>query len=63
WLKGRKEAFKSPLKPFIQIVFILFSLWVLGYMLLERPKQSLIGLLFVGVGGITYFISIRKNSR
>lgn len=63
WLKGRKEAFKSPLKPFIQIVFILFSLWVLGYMLLERPKQSLIGLLFVGVGGITYFISIRKNGR
>jgi len=57
WLKGRKEAFKSPLKPFIQIVFIVFSIWVLGYMLVERPKESLIGLLFVLVGGITYFIS------
>ena len=61
WLKGRKEAFKSPFKPFIQILFILFSIWVLGYMLAERPKESLIGLLFVVTGGITYFISNRSG--
>ncbi|MCY4217501.1 MAG: amino acid permease [Flavobacteriaceae bacterium] len=57
WLKGRKEAFKSPLKPFLQIAFILFSIWILSYMLYERPHESLIGLLFVGTGLITYFIS------
>lgn len=65
WLKGRKEAFISPLKPFLQIIFILFSIWVLGYMLVERPKESLIGLLFIFSGAITYFISNRnsKNNR
>ena len=63
WLKGRKEAFKSPFKPFIQIIFILFSIWVLGYMLVERPRESLIGLLFVFTGGITYFISNKDGKK
>ena len=61
WLKGRKEAFKSPFKPFIQIIFILFSVWVLGYMLVERPKESSIGLLFVATGAITYFLSNKTS--
>ncbi len=56
WLKSKKDAFKSPFKPFIQIIYILFSLWALGYMLVEQPKESIIGLLFVFVGGITYLI-------
>lgn len=61
WLKGRKEAYRSPFKPFLQIVFILFSLWALIYMLVERPKESLIGLLFVFTGWITYLISNRMS--
>ncbi len=56
WLKSKKDAFKSPFKPFIQIIYILFSLWALSYMLVEQPKESIIGLLFVFVGGITYLI-------
>ncbi|MEN8185939.1 MAG: amino acid permease [Bacteroidota bacterium] len=62
WLKSRKDAFKSPFKPFIQIIFIVFSIWALGYMLVERPKESIIGLLFVFVGGITYFIPNKNKS-
>ncbi|OAD40879.1 APC family permease [Polaribacter atrinae] len=61
WLKGRKGAFKSPLKPFLQIVFVVFSVWILGYMLMERPKESLIGLLFVLTGIVTYFFSNRTK--
>jgi len=60
WLKGRKGAYKSPLKPFLQIIFILFSLWILGYMLVDRPKESGIGLLFVLSGVGTYFMSKNK---
>ncbi|WP_394746953.1 APC family permease [Spongiimicrobium salis] len=60
WLKGRKGAFKSPLKPFLQIAFVLFSIWILGYMLFERPKESLIGLGFIATGVITYFLSAEK---
>jgi len=62
WLKGRKDAFKSPLKPFLQIAFVLFSLWILTYMFIERPKESLIGLLFVATGIITYFLSKHNTS-
>lgn len=62
WLKGRKGAYKSPLKPFLQIVFVVFSLWILGYMLIERPKESTIGLLFVLSGVITYFMSNKTES-
>ncbi|MFS4492676.1 APC family permease [Maribacter sp. 2308TA10-17] len=60
WLKGRKGAYKSPFKPLLQITFILFSVWILGYMLFERPKESAIGLLFVATGIGTYFMSKRK---
>jgi len=60
WLKGRKNAFKSPFKPFLQIAFVLFSIWILGYMLFERPYESTIGLLFVATGIGTYFMSKRK---
>jgi APA family basic amino acid/polyamine antiporter len=63
WLKGRKGAFKSPLKPFLQIVFVVFSIWILGYMLMERPKESTIGLLFVLTGVVTYFFSNSTKKR
>ena len=63
WLKGRKGAYKSPFKPFLQIVFILFSLWILGYMLVEKPKESAIGLLFVLSGVATYFLSKKSKRR
>lgn len=62
WLKGRKGAYKSPFKPLLQIAFILFSVWILGYMLFERPKESAIGLLFVLTGVLTYFMSKRKGA-
>ncbi len=61
WLKGRTGAYKSPFKPLLQIAFILFSIWILGYMLFERPKESAIGLLFVLAGIGTYFMSERKS--
>ncbi|MEP3210737.1 MAG: amino acid permease [Maribacter sp.] len=61
WLKGRKGAYKSPFKPVLQIAFVLFSVWILGYMLFERPKESAIGLLFVATGVGTYFMSNRKS--
>ncbi|MFK7811781.1 MAG: APC family permease [Maribacter sp.] len=60
WLKGRKGAYKSPFKPVLQIAFIIFSLWILGYMLFERPRESAIGLLFVATGIGTYFMSRKR---
>lgn len=44
-------GFRTPLKPFLQILYILFSLGVMFYMLTERPLESLagIGLLLIGL--------------
>lgn len=59
FVKKRSETFTSPFKPYAQILYILFSVWILGFMLYERPLESLIGIGIVAVGGITYFI--RRN--
>ena len=56
WVKRKEGTFKSPWRPFLQIVFILFSIWVLGFMLIEQPYESMLGLGIVVVGAITYFI-------
>ncbi len=61
-LKQSDNTFKSPLKPYLQIIYILFSIWVLGFMLYEQPYESFIGLGFVAVGGITYFLQPRTRS-
>jgi APA family basic amino acid/polyamine antiporter len=54
WLKRKTGSFQSPWKPWLPIVFVLFSIWVLGFMLTEQPFESLIGLGIVGVGALTY---------
>jgi len=56
FLKRAENTFHSPLRPWLQIIYILFSLWVLGFMFIEQPKESLIGVGIVLVGGITYFL-------
>jgi len=56
WLKRTKGNYHSPGRPILQIVYILFSIWVLGFMLLEQPMESFIGLGIVAVGGVTYLL-------
>jgi len=56
WVKRKEGTFRSPWRPFLQIVFILFSVWVLGFMLIEQPYESLMGIGIVVIGAITYFI-------
>lgn len=56
FIKGqKKETFKSPLKPVLQIIFLLFNAWVLIFTLIDRPVESLIGIGILVIGGIIYF--------
>lgn len=57
WLKRAPNTYKSPFRPWLQIIYILFSFWVLGFMLLDKPYESFIGLAIVVVGGLTYFLN------
>ncbi|MBO0934489.1 APC family permease [Fibrella aquatilis] len=53
------HAFHSPWRPWLQWGYILFSLCVLGFILADRPRESLIGLAIVAVGGLTYWLRPR----
>ena len=61
WLKRTEGTYHSPGRPWLQYIYIAFSLWVLGFMLKEQPYESMIGIGFVVVGGITYFLQPTKQ--
>jgi APA family basic amino acid/polyamine antiporter len=55
FIKTRQPgSFKSPLKPILQIIFLVFNTGVLIFTLIDRPVESLIGLGILGIGGIIY---------
>lgn len=51
----RAETFKTPLKPWLQIIFLTFNAWVLIFTLIDRPVESLIGIGILLAGLIVYF--------
>ncbi|WKN41284.1 APC family permease [Tunicatimonas pelagia] len=51
------SGFRSPGYPYVQYLFIGFSLWILAYTLYDRPTESLIGLGIIAAGLVTYFFS------
>lgn len=63
-------GFKSPFKPWIQMIYILFSLGIMVYLFWDRPWESFAGLGILLVGLILFFFdkkneegSSSKNSR
>ncbi|MCB9082516.1 MAG: amino acid permease [Lewinellaceae bacterium] len=58
WRRG-VSPFQSPWFPWIQIVFLIISLWILGYLLVNNWAESFWGLLNLGIGGLTFFWSRR----
>ena len=57
FVQRKDDTFKSPFRPFLQIVYIIFSTWAIFYVLMERPYESLIGLGIVAIGVVTYFFN------
>jgi APA family basic amino acid/polyamine antiporter len=48
-------SFKSPLKPLLQIVFLLFNSWVLIFTMVDRPVESFIGIGILALGMVIYY--------
>ena len=48
-------TFRSPFKPMLQVIFLIFNGWVLLFTLIDRPVESLIGLGVLLAGGIIYY--------
>ena len=53
--------FHSPLRPWLQWAYIVFSLFVLAFIITDKPTESLVGLGIVLVGGLTYWIKPPKG--
>ena len=49
------HTFRSPLKPILQIIFLLFNAWVLVFTLIARPVEILIGVGILLIGLVIYF--------
>ncbi len=48
-------SFKSPFKPLLQIIFLLFNSWVLIFTMADRPRESFIGISILLVGVVVYY--------
>ena len=56
FLKNRQPGtFRSPFKPLLQIIFLLFNTWVVIFTIIERPVESLIGIGILSIGVVIYF--------
>lgn len=49
-----KKGYRSPGYPWMQIVFLVFSIWVLAYLLYAKPYESLMGLVNLLAGTLSY---------
>ena len=54
--------YKSPLYPILPIIFSGLSIWILVYLIIDKPLESLFGLLILLIGAITYMINLRLSS-
>ncbi len=59
-INKKGDKFKSPMSPFIQYLYIAFSLLVLAFIFWDKPKECLIGLCILVVGAITYYFSAKE---
>lgn len=49
--------FKVPFYPLLPVIFTLFSIWIIVYLLMDKPLECAIGLLILGIGVLTYFVN------
>jgi APA family basic amino acid/polyamine antiporter len=49
--------------PLVPVVFVLAAIWLVGNLVIERPKEAAWGILIVGLGVPTYFFWKRKAAK
>ncbi|MCO6475167.1 MAG: amino acid permease [Phaeodactylibacter sp.] len=62
WKNGH-QGYSSPGYPWVQIAFLAISFWILAFLLYDRPRESLFGLLNLGLGAISYWWSKQHGHR
>lgn len=57
-----KGAYRSPLFPFFQILYLLLSLWMIAYTIVNHVYETMIGFANLIAGIISYYISRRMDT-
>lgn len=59
------KRFRSPFKPVLQIIFLLFNAWVLVFTFYDRPIESMMGILILALGAVVYYfdspVAVKKG--
>ena len=55
---GMERPYRTWGYPWPPVIFLIFSVWSLTYMLIEKPWESLAGLVTMSVGLVSYFTDI-----
>jgi basic amino acid/polyamine antiporter, APA family len=63
FIKKPEQVYKSPLKPVLQIIFLLFNTAVLVFTFIDKPKESGIGISLLVIGLILYSIDARLSKK
>lgn len=63
FIRAKKPgSFKSPFKPVLQIIFLLFNTWVLIYTMIDKPIVSLYGIGILALGAVIYYFDKPEES-
>ncbi len=58
---NRHKVYRSPGYPYIQIIFLVFSIWLLAFLLYDKPRESLLGLFNILAGALSYWWNQRHH--
>jgi len=58
-----KNAYKSPMFPIFQMIYIGLSLWMIFYAFLNKPTETLFGFTNIFLGLLTYLWSYKLNNK
>lgn len=59
---GPPEGYRSPAYPWLQILYLIISIWILFFILYDRPFESLLGFTNLFIGAISFWWSRRFAS-
>lgn len=58
---GRNNAYRSPFFPWIQIIFIIFSIYMMITMVVEKPVESMMGFVNLFAGSFSFFLDAKTS--
>jgi APA family basic amino acid/polyamine antiporter len=60
-----QSPYQSPGFPFFQLIYVGISLWMLGYLLVDCPYESFLGVMNLLIGTVSYVLNLwlEKNNK